>query len=91
MSRRLAHCLPAALVAVSLVAVPLRLPQGPREAPRNVRVVQDGVLYRSGQPSPLGLGGLVHDYDIRTVVCFRDVEEGKALGPARPVGGGLLC
>jgi protein tyrosine/serine phosphatase len=48
---------------------------------RNVRVVEEGVLYRSGQPSPAGLGRLIHDYDIRTVVCFRDVEEGKTTVP----------
>jgi tyrosine-protein phosphatase SIW14 len=79
--RRLARSLPAALVAVSLVAVPLGYAKVREKHLRNVRVVEDGVLYRSGQPSPLGLGRLVHDYDIRTVVCFRDIEEGKALVP----------
>lgn len=69
--------LPAILVAVSLVAVPLGYARVRDKHLRNVRVVEEGVLYRSGQPSPAGLNRLVHDYDIRTVICFRDVEDGK--------------
>jgi tyrosine-protein phosphatase SIW14 len=79
--RRLVRSLPAVLVAVALFAVPLGYVKVREKHLRNVRVVEDGVLYRSGQPSPLGLGRLVHDYDIRTVISFRDVEEGKASVP----------
>src|SRR4051812_16928783 len=75
--RRLIRFLPAVLLAISLFAVPLGYARVREKHLRNVRVVEEGVLYRSGQPSPLGLGRLVHDYDIRTVICFRDVEEGK--------------
>ena len=39
---------------------------------RLLRVVEDGVLYRSGQMSLAGLKRVVHDYGIRTVVTLRD-------------------
>ncbi|MEI7685899.1 MAG: tyrosine-protein phosphatase [Planctomycetota bacterium] len=39
---------------------------------RNVRVVKDGVLYRSAQLTIPGLQRLVYDYGIKTVVCLRD-------------------
>ena len=77
MFRRLARLLPAVLVAGSVFAIPAEYARVREKHLRNVRVVEDGVLYRSGQPSPPGLGRLVHDYDIRTVISFRDVEEGK--------------
>jgi protein tyrosine/serine phosphatase len=47
---------------------------------RNFRVVRDGVLYRSGQPSEQALKRLVHDYGIRTVISLRD-----ARGPGLPM------
>lgn len=77
MPRRLLRPLPGVLVAASIFVVPLGYAEVRERHLRNVRVVEDGVLYRSGQPSPMGLDRLVHDYDIRTVVCFRDAEEGK--------------
>jgi tyrosine-protein phosphatase SIW14 len=76
-TRRLFRFLPAVLVAVSLFAVPYGYSEVREKHLRNVRVVEEGVLYRSGQPSPAGLERLIHDYDIRTVVCFRDAEKGK--------------
>jgi tyrosine-protein phosphatase SIW14 len=39
---------------------------------RHFRVVRDGVLYRSGQPSLFALKRLINDYGIKTVVSFRD-------------------
>lgn len=39
---------------------------------RNLRTVKPGVLYRSGQLSQTGLGRVIHDYGIRTVVTLRD-------------------
>jgi len=39
---------------------------------RNVRVVKDGVLYRSAQLTIPGLQRLVYDYGIKTVVCLRN-------------------
>jgi tyrosine-protein phosphatase SIW14 len=41
---------------------------------RNLRTVQPGVLYRSGQLSPEGLERVVHDHVIRTVITLRDAE-----------------
>jgi tyrosine-protein phosphatase SIW14 len=39
---------------------------------RNFHVVQEGVLYRSGQMSLDGLKRALHDYGIRTVITLRD-------------------
>jgi tyrosine-protein phosphatase SIW14 len=39
---------------------------------RNFRVVREGVLYRSGQMSLVGLKRMVHDYGIKTVISLRD-------------------
>jgi tyrosine-protein phosphatase SIW14 len=73
--------LAAGIVAVSLFAVPFGYLRVRERQLRNVRIVEDGILYRCGQPSPTGLERLVHDYDIRTVISFRDVEDGKAAIP----------
>ncbi len=42
---------------------------------RNVRVVKDGVLYRSAQLPIGGLQRLVNDYRIKTVVCLRNGDK----------------
>ncbi len=39
---------------------------------RNLKVVKEGVLYRSGQLSLPALKRLIHDFGIRTVVCLRE-------------------
>ena len=45
---------------------------------RNFRVVEPGVLYRSGQLSQAGLERVIHDFGIRTIVTLRDpVVSGK--------------
>jgi protein tyrosine/serine phosphatase len=38
---------------------------------RNLRVVREGVLYRSGQLSLSGLKRVIHDHGIKTVITFR--------------------
>jgi tyrosine-protein phosphatase SIW14 len=38
---------------------------------RNFRVVEEGVLYRSGQLSPAGLDSVIRERSIRTVVSLR--------------------
>lgn len=38
---------------------------------RNFRVVEDGVLYRSGQLTPAGLDRVIADYHVKTVVSLR--------------------
>jgi tyrosine-protein phosphatase SIW14 len=79
--RRLLPLISALLVAMSIFAVPLAYARVREKHLRNFRVVEDGVLYRSAQLSPYGLDRVIHDYGIRTVVSFRDVEEGKAVVP----------
>ena len=41
---------------------------------RNFRVVEDGVLYRSGRMTPAGFERATREYGIRTVVCLRDTK-----------------
>ena len=41
---------------------------------RNFRVVREGVLYRSGQPTEKGLKRICHDLGIRTVITLRDAK-----------------
>lgn len=48
---------------------------------RNFRVVEDGVLYRSGQLSLKGLKRIVHDYGIKTVVTLRYADDPSEPGP----------
>jgi hypothetical protein len=48
---------------------------------RNFRVVEPGVLYRSGQMDTVGLGRVAREFDIRTVVSFRDVRDDKEPDP----------
>jgi tyrosine-protein phosphatase SIW14 len=69
--RRLLRTVPALLVGTSLFVVPYAYSEIRDKHVRNFRVVQDGVLYRSGQHSPDGLHRIIHDYGIRTVVSFR--------------------
>lgn len=45
------------------------------EAMRNFHVVEDGVLYRSGQLSLAGFARVVRDYSIRTVISLRDGDQ----------------
>jgi protein tyrosine/serine phosphatase len=79
--RRVVTIVSAAVVAVSLFAVPYTYSEVRETHLRNFRVVEDGVLYRSAQLSPAGLERVVHDYGIRTIVSFRDAEEGKSVEP----------
>jgi tyrosine-protein phosphatase SIW14 len=52
---------------------------------RNFRVVEESVLYRSGQLNVAGLKRIIHDYGIKTVISLRDgdktndIEEEKYL------------
>src|SRR5262249_49316628 len=51
---------------------------------RNLRVVKDGVLYRSGQLSLTALQDLIHDYDLKTVVSLRDARDTDKQGTLPP-------
>lgn len=41
---------------------------------RNFRVVEDGVLYRSGRMTPDGFKRVAREQGIKTVVCLRDTK-----------------
>jgi tyrosine-protein phosphatase SIW14 len=60
-----------AAVAALVVGVPLVYSASRQHHRRNFRVVEDGVLYRSGQLTPAGLAAAIDDYGIRTVVSLR--------------------
>ena len=76
MWRSLARLFAVVVVAVLLVA-PLMYYHKTEAQMRAFRVVEDGVLYRSGQMTLDGLKRAIHDYDIRTVVTLRDAPEGS--------------
>lgn len=63
------------LVLVLLVAFPLLYVRERHETFRNFRVVDEGVLYRSGQMSPAGIGQVCREKGIRTVISLRDEEK----------------
>jgi protein tyrosine/serine phosphatase len=60
------------VVVVALVVAPPLLAVRQKTQTRNLRVVREGVLYRSGQMTAEGLRRMIHDYGIRTVVNLRD-------------------
>jgi tyrosine-protein phosphatase SIW14 len=64
----------AAGIALLLVVGPLAYSRHRHTHARNVRVVHDGVLYRSGQLDLAHLKNLVHDYGIKTVITLRDAD-----------------
>ena len=59
-------------IAAFLVVTPLWYHSRCQRDFRNFRVVDDGVLYRSGQLSLPGFRRTVHDYRLKTVVCIRE-------------------
>jgi tyrosine-protein phosphatase SIW14 len=60
------------LTVAFLIAAPVAYAMHEQIQMRNFRVVEDGVLYRSGQMSLHGLKRVQHDYSIKTVVSLRD-------------------
>ena len=75
------RAIPAVLIAASVFVIPYAYSEQRKKQTPNFRVVEDGKLYRSGQLSPQGLDRIIHDYGIKTVVSFRDAEEGKSPVP----------
>jgi tyrosine-protein phosphatase SIW14 len=61
----------AAAVAALVVAAPLVYSSHNSVRLRNLRVVEDGVLYRSGQLTPPGFEQVLHEYGIKTVITLR--------------------
>src|SRR2546426_357127 len=66
----------AAAIAALIIACPIAYKRWQDAEWRNFRVVEPGVLYRSGQMSLPRLQHVIAHYRIRTVVCLR---EGNAL------------
>ena len=62
------------LIAVLLVAGPVGYAIYQQSHSRHFRVVQEGILYRSGQLSLPGLKRIIYDYGIRTVITLRDAS-----------------
>ena len=60
------------LIVGLIIGAPLGYATYRKHNLRNLRVVKEGVLLRSGQLSPAGLERVIHDYGIRTVVSLRD-------------------
>lgn len=60
-----------AVLTALVVAGPLVYAASRQHHRRNFRVVEDGVLYRSGQLTPAGMDRVIADYHIKTVVSLR--------------------
>ncbi len=60
------------LIAALVIGGPIGYAHYREKHFRNFRVVQDSVLYRSGQMSLSALQRLIHDYRIKTVITLRD-------------------
>jgi tyrosine-protein phosphatase SIW14 len=67
------------VVVALVVAVPLLYSSHRQTTKRNFRIVEDGVLYRSGQLSPDVFEQVLNDYRIKTVVTLRTTRD-----PSRP-------
>jgi protein tyrosine/serine phosphatase len=76
MRRRLPYLLGTTL-ALLLVGVPLAYASYLQTSFRNLRVVENGVLVRSGQMTPAAFARVLHDHGIRTVVSLRGVGDNR--------------
>ena len=61
-------------LVLSAIGVPLLFAHRERQEGRHLRVVRDGVLYRSAQLPPSGIGRAVKELGIRTIVSLRDSD-----------------
>ncbi len=77
MPSRWQFVLGTAVLAV-VIAAPLVYSAHQNTVMRNFRVVEDGVLYRSGQLTPAGLERVLHDHHIKTVVTLRTTRTAAA-------------
>jgi len=69
------------VVAMLTLGVPLLYANKRAKVVRALRVVEEGVLYRSGQLSRDGLNRVVVEYGIKTVVSLRYAEGDRTLPP----------
>lgn len=78
---RLVRFILGTFILVLLVGVPYVYAWHYRNQVRNLRVVKDGILFRSGQLSLAGLKRVTRDFEIKTVISFRDAETPGGLPP----------
>ncbi len=62
------------LIVIAFISGPLLYAVHLKRQTRSFRVVEEGVLYRSGQMTLAGLERTLHDYNIRTVITLRDAR-----------------
>ena len=80
MSNRWQFVLAGTAVAL-VVAAPLVYSSHQQTHLRNLRVVEDGALYRSGQLTPSGLERVIHEYGIKTVITLRASRQAGGRSP----------
>src|SRR5437870_5255120 len=73
MPRFLQWCFALGLV-VLLLGAPIGYAVHAQARLRGFHVVQQGVLYRSGQLTLSGLKEVIHDYELKTVITLRDAS-----------------
>ncbi len=66
------------LVLVVVILIPTYVSKYQQKQYRNFRVVKSGVLYRSGQMTPIGLKKVVDEYHIKAIVSLRDSYNSEA-------------
>lgn len=72
---RFIKCLLGILMVAVVVGGPIAYAKYHKATFRNLRVVREGVLYRSGQMSVAGLEQVIHDYGITTVISLRESHQ----------------
>ena len=60
------------LILLTVIIIPTYVSKYQQKQYRNFRVVKNGVLYRSGQMTPVGLKKIVDEYHIKAIVSLRD-------------------
>ena len=60
------------IVLIAVIVIPTYVSKYQQKQYRNFRVVKKGVLYRSGQMTPIGLKKIVDEYHIKSIVSLRD-------------------
>ena len=66
------------VVLLPVIVFPIYVSKYQQKQYRNFRVVKPGVLYRSGQMTPVGLKKIVDEYHIKAIVSLRDSYSSEA-------------
>lgn len=66
------------IVLIAVIVIPTYVSKYQQKQYRNFRVVKKGVLYRSGQMTPIGLKKIVDEYHIKAIVSLRDSYSSEA-------------